>query len=49
MTKVTAAPFSTTAYSNELLTATTTATASYDAKDVAAFKVLNSFKLFVVG
>jgi hypothetical protein len=48
-TKVTAAPYSTTAYSNEALTATTTATASFDTKDTAAFKILSTFKLFVVG
>lgn len=49
-TKVTAAPFSTTFFTNEALTATTTPQASVDAAAVTTtFKLLNTFKLYVVG
>jgi hypothetical protein len=50
VTKSTAAPFSASAYSNPKgLTATTAATASYDASAVGSFKLLNKFSLTVVG
>ena len=50
VTKVTAAPFSSTAYSNpKALTATTAATATFDASANASFKLINKFNLFVVG
>lgn len=50
VTKSTAAPFSVTAYSNPKgLTATTAATATYDASANAAFKFVNKFSLYVVG
>ena len=50
VTKSPAAPFSVNAYSNPLgLTATTTATATYDASANAAFKFVNKFSLYVVG
>ena len=48
-TKPTAAPYSTTAYTNPLLTATTTAQISYDATSVTEFKVVKMFKTFVIG
>jgi hypothetical protein len=48
-TKVTAAPFATTAYSNELLTTTSTPQATFDASANATFKLLNTFKLFIIG
>ena len=49
-TKSSAAPFSVTAYTNPKgLTATTAATSSYDASANTAFKIVNMFKLYVVG
>ena len=47
MSKPTAAPFATTVYTNPLLTATTTAQISYDA--TADFKLIKSFKTFIIG
>ena len=49
-TKSSAAPFSVIAYTNpKALTATTTATSTYDASANTAFKLVNKFSLFVVG
>ena len=50
VTKSTAAPFSVTAYTNPKgLTATTTATASFDHTGKTGFSVLATMKLYVVG
>ena len=48
-TKATAAPFSVTYSNPKGLTATTAATSSYDASANTAFKIVNMFKLYVVG
>jgi len=47
VTKVTAAPYSTTAYTNTLLTATTTATATFT--PTTLFSIVKKFDLWVVG
>lgn len=46
-TKPTAAPYATTAYTNPLLTATATAQISYEA--TADFKLVKTFKTFIIG
>ena len=48
-TKPTAAPYSTTAYNNPLLTATTTAQISYDASAVNDVKLVKMFKAYIIG